>query len=177
MKIPSWLAIMNGFLHSKQKYSPIYQKVIYNKITYGSRVSNYMMSNRGSIAFSLSLAGGILIVLGGAVSTLWMPGMMTVCCQNMPGMMMPSMMFGTGVGIMTGFFILSAISGAIVLISALMLSRSNPKKSYFLGIMIIVFSAISIVGMGGFLIGAILGIIGGALVVAESEKVISSVQT
>lgn len=96
----------------------------------------------------------------------WMGAAMS-CCQGMG--MMQSMMFGTGFGMMTGFFILSIISGAIVLACGLLLNRNSEKRTLF-GITIIVFSAISILGMGGFLIGAILGIVGGALVLAETER-------
>lgn len=85
-------------------------------------------------------------------------------------MMQSMMMSGTGLAMMAGFFILSIISGVIVLACGLMLNRNLEKRRVF-GITIIVFSAISILGMGGFLIGAILGIVGGALVLAETKRV------
>jgi len=53
------------------------------------------------------------------------------------------------------------ICGVIVLMGAIML-RAQPHQHMIWAIVIIVFSAVSFVGMGGFFIGAILGIIGGA---------------
>jgi len=49
-----------------------------------------------------------------------------------------------------------------MMISAVML-RAHPGEHLIWGTVIIVFSAISFLGMGGFFIGAILGIVGGAL--------------
>jgi len=48
-----------------------------------------------------------------------------------------------------------------VIMSAIML-RVHPQEHMTWAIVIIVFSAVSFVGMGGFFIGALLGIIGGA---------------
>ncbi|MGD0070474.1 MAG: DUF6114 domain-containing protein [Candidatus Bathyarchaeia archaeon] len=49
----------------------------------------------------------------------------------------------------------------IVVIGAVML-RVQPREHMIWATVIIVFSAVSLVGMGGFFIGAILGIIDGA---------------
>jgi hypothetical protein len=112
-------------------------------------------------AFALSLAAGILIVLGGAVGILW-SGTLTShfpggCC----GITM--MMGGFGfLGMMAGISLLGPIVGAFVLLGALML-RGKPGQRQAWGLIIVIFSAISILGMGGFFVGAILGIIGGAL--------------
>jgi hypothetical protein len=51
------------------------------------------------------------------------------------------------------------------MIGALMLN-TRPTEHTAWGIIILVFSAISILGMGGFLVGAILGIVGGALAIS-----------
>jgi hypothetical protein len=65
-------------------------------------------------------------------------------------------------GFMAGISIVGLVSGMIMIISAVML-RVHPGEHLIWGTVIIVFSATSFLGMGGFFIGAILGIIGGAL--------------
>jgi len=54
------------------------------------------------------------------------------------------------------------VSGIIVLVSGILL-RTNPSQRTMLGVLIIVFSVVSFFGSGGFVIGAILGIIGGIM--------------
>ena len=44
--------------------------------------------------------------------------------------------------------------------------RAHPKEPAILSTVIIVFSAIGFVGMGGFFIGAVLGIIGGVFAIS-----------
>ena len=70
--------------------------------------------------------------------------------------------WGGPFGFMGGLWYIGLIAGVVVVISALMLS-SRPEEHATWGTLIIVFSIISIFGMGGFFIGAILGIAGGAL--------------
>ena len=109
-------------------------------------------------AFGLSLAAGIMIVLGGAVGITWSgtlaPSFPGGCCGMVCG-------FGF-LGMMAGVSLFGLVSGVIVLAGALML-RIKPEQRHAWGIIIVVFSAISILGMGGFLVGAILGVIGGVL--------------
>ncbi len=54
------------------------------------------------------------------------------------------------------------ISGAMVIFSGVML-RSNPGQRALWGTLVVVFSCLSFFGFGGFIIGAILGIIGGIM--------------
>lgn len=65
--------------------------------------------------------------------------------------------------------VIDLISGVIVLIGAVMLN-ANPSQHYTWGTVILVFSIVSFAGMGGFFIGGILGIIGGAFALAWSPK-------
>jgi len=55
------------------------------------------------------------------------------------------------------------VTGAIVLISSVMLLTNTGQKRTW-SVLILVFSILSFIGMGGFVVGAVLGIIGGALV-------------
>lgn len=70
--------------------------------------------------------------------------------------------FGVPLGFMSGLSLLGLVSGILVIIGALMLN-TRPAEHTTWGTIILIFSIISLLGMGGFFIGAILGIIGGAL--------------
>lgn len=73
-----------------------------------------------------------------------------------------------GSGWMTGLPIISLICGIIVLVGALMINvRRNEQTTW--GIIILVFSIASFIGMGGYFIGAILGIIGGAIALTNNR--------
>ena len=87
------------------------------------------------------------------------------------GMMGPGfgMMGYPGYGMMGwmsfGFFgVLGVVFGAIVIISAIMLN-SKPREHSTWGMLIVIFSVLSIFGgaMGGFGVGLVLGLIGGIL--------------
>jgi len=80
------------------------------------------------------------------------------------------MMGGLGYGF--GFLgITGLILGVIVIISALMLIR-KPQEHSTWGVLIVIFSMLSIFGsaMGGLGIGLILGVIGGVLAIAWKPK-------
>jgi len=72
---------------------------------------------------------------------------------------------GISYGFMGVLSLIGIVSGILVIIGAVMLSF-HPAERMAWGTIIIVFSVISFLGMGGFLIGAILGIIGGAFALA-----------
>jgi membrane-associated PAP2 superfamily phosphatase len=61
--------------------------------------------------------------------------------------------------------IVGLVSGVIMVVGAAML-RAHPQEHTMWGIVIIIFSALSFVGMGGFFIGALLGVIGGAFAIS-----------
>lgn len=61
-----------------------------------------------------------------------------------------------------GLTVFGLVSGVIVLVGAILL-KSRPKECNTWGVLILVFSILSFFGMGGFFIGAIIGIIGGAM--------------
>jgi len=118
-------------------------------------------------AFILSLVGGILTILG-ALFTVGMAspwrGMMHSWGFPMGGGMM---WWGGGFiqGVFLGMGILGLIFGIVVVISALLLN-SNPGEHTKWGTLILIFSLLSIMGgMGGWLIGLILGVVGGVLAI------------
>jgi hypothetical protein len=65
-------------------------------------------------------------------------------------------------GIVTSVGVFGLVSGIIVLVSGVML-RTSPGQRTLWGTLILVFSVLSFLGTGGFVVGAILGIIGGIL--------------
>jgi hypothetical protein len=110
-------------------------------------------SERPTRAFMLPLISGILILsnttlLG--VATTWFPWMI----PTLPGSANDTtvLYYLTAVGL---------IFGVLVLLGAIMLHRKPASKRAW-GTMILVFSILSYVTGGGFIIGSILGIIGGA---------------
>ena len=105
-------------------------------------------------AFAVSLIAGILILINGAV--LGVIGSFVTKVVNDP----------TATLVLSSIFpalmISGIILGIIVIIAAVMLYR-NPAQKTLWGVVILVLSIISIFGGGGFIIGLILGIIGGIL--------------
>jgi uncharacterized membrane protein len=70
--------------------------------------------------------------------------------------------FGMPLGYMSGLSIIGLVAGIVVTTGAIMLNARAKDRATW-GIIILVFSIISLLGMGGFYIGALLGIAGGAL--------------
>ncbi len=122
-----------------------------------------------TLAFVVSLVGGLIVLIFSLVNLVWFG-------SNAPnwggfGDYMRSMMGGyhnfmgtyaSSTGFFTAVSIASFVCGVIVLMSALVL-RIHPQEHVLWGAVIMAFSAISFVGMGGYFVGAGFGIIGGAL--------------
>jgi hypothetical protein len=117
-----------------------------------------------SAAFILSLIGGIVIAIGSAIETLFLAfGSYNGTYYGMgPGMMRGYDFYGYGSGWMTWFSLITIVFGIIVVIGAIMLN-AHLAENITWGIIILVFSIASFIGMGGYFIGAILGIAGGAV--------------
>jgi Family of unknown function (DUF6114) len=114
----------------------------------------------------LALVGGMIIILGGTlflgVATFVIPHMnlsnITVP-QGFDRASLPRLISGV-LSVMGGF---GLICGSVVLVSsAMLLARVGQRRTW--GILTLVFSVLSFVGLGGFVVGALLGIIGGVLV-------------
>jgi hypothetical protein len=125
-------------------------------------------TEKPTAAFLLSLVGGIFILLGGGVMSMFGPFGFGNMMGGYRGMM-GGYYSGYGYGMMGGFGfgmfgILGLIFGIIVIISAFMLN-SKPQEHSTWGVLIVIFSVLSIFGgtMGGFGVGLILGLIGGIL--------------
>ena len=113
----------------------------------------------------LALVGGIFIVLGGAlflgVATFVIPHL------NLSNVTVPQGFDRANLhtlisGVLTVMGGFGLVCGAVVLTSATMLlARVGERRTW--GVLILVFSVLSFVGLGGFVAGAVLGIIGGVL--------------
>jgi len=131
---------------------------------------------RAVAPFVISLIGGILILLGAIVTSMFafgspaivgsMSGSMGGVMGDMSGRMAMGMMVGEMMGVYPIFSIIGLASGALVILGAVML-YSRPFEKDLWGAIIIAFSILGILGgMGGFMIGLVLGIVGGALALA-----------
>jgi hypothetical protein len=121
-----------------------------------------------TVAYVASLIGGIIILVFSLLSLVWFG-------SGAPswggfGDALTSLMGGYhdflgdygGTGFFTAVSMASFVCGVIVIFSSLVL-RMHPEEHRMWGVVIVVFSAVSFVGMGGFFIGAGFGILGGVL--------------
>jgi len=131
-------------------------------------------TEKPTVAFILSLLGGIFLLLRGGIvfMTRWygFGGMMNGY-WGWGGMMGGyDWGYGPGVGMMGAYSfgrmlgIVGMLFGVVVIIGAFML-YNNPSQHTTWGLVIVIFSALSIIGgaMAGLGIGFVLGLIGGIL--------------
>ena len=121
------------------------------------------------VAFVLSLMGGIFILLGGGIMSMFRPyglGGMMSGYLGYEGMGRYSsgpafgMMGGYGFGGILG--LAGVVFGIVVIVGAVMLYNKPSEHSKW-GLLILIFSVLSIFGsaMPGFRVGLILGVLGG----------------
>lgn len=116
-----------------------------------------------TIAFVLSLIGGLVIIAGSAIAAVLSAfGSPYDTYYGMGPGMMGGYWFGYGSGWMVGFSVAALVCGILVLIGAIMLN-ARPAENTAWGIVVLVFSIASFIGMGGYFLGAVLGIAGGAI--------------
>ena len=107
---------------------------------------------KATVGFIISLIAGILILINGLLF-IGIAGMV----GSIPGMdLIPGL-----TGMIAGFAAVGLIFAIIVIIGAILIYM--PGREMIGGILVLVFSILSIFIGGGFLIGLILGIIGGIL--------------
>ncbi|MEM3786817.1 MAG: hypothetical protein QXZ59_05475 [Nitrososphaeria archaeon] len=116
-----------------------------------------------NLSYALSLASGILILSASAVLIFIRAILNPIAFDEIfHGHMMYMMPF---LGTMFWFFFpLGIVCGLVVLVSSVLL-RERPKERFLLGTLIIVFSTLSVFSGGGFIIGAILGFLGGIIAI------------
>jgi len=108
-------------------------------------------AKRATVGFILSLIGGIFILLNGLV---WFAMSDFFNSLGLGGMFG----FGLALDVLGGILVVFAI---IIFIGAYLIYM--PGNEMIGGILVLIFSIISFIGGGGFVIGAILGLVGGIL--------------
>ncbi len=126
-----------------------------------------MSSQERGPAYPLSLIAGALILLGGLVRAASI-GILPPRAYGMGFRFVSGLLRTASVGIGPAFYQVSAIigivSGVIVLVGAVMLSSHLDRNASW-GTVILIFSAVGLLGGGGFLVGSLLGILGGILAI------------
>ena len=119
--------------------------------------------------FVLGLIAGIFILLGAIVMSMFAFGIASMMSSNGGAMSgtMSNMYAGMSMGMMMGFApaltVVGIASGVMVILGSVMV-YTHPSESQLWGAIILAFSVVSIIGgMGGFLVGLVLGVVGGVL--------------
>ncbi len=130
---------------------------------------------RLTFAFIVSLVGGLIVLIASLVNVVWFlsgaanfggfGNFMRGAMGEYHGFMGS---YGTSNSFLAGISIVGLVCGVIVLIGAIML-RVDTHQSTLWAIVVIIFSVVSFAGMGGYFIGAVLGIVGGAFVLATRQ--------
>jgi len=106
-------------------------------------------------AYLVSLLGGVFLVLGGLTD------LATGALLRSAGLEVVGL--GTGGKILLlGLGVVGLAVGLIVVYGALQI-RNRPETAHTWGVLIVAFSLVSLVGSSGFLVGLVLGLIGGIL--------------
>jgi glucan phosphoethanolaminetransferase (alkaline phosphatase superfamily) len=132
-----------------------------------------MASNQATtFAFIVSLIGGLIIAVISIINVLWFSS--GAGSFGGYGTYMHSMMdsyhnfmgsYATSTSFFTGLSLIAVICGVIIIMAAILL-QVQPHQHNIWAAVIIVASIVSFVGMGGYFIGAVLGIVGGAFQLA-----------
>ena len=119
-------------------------------------------------AAALALVGSVLMVVSGtlflAVSAFILPHLDIANFPNVhtPPGLTPGSIPAMASGVVGAMGLFGLVSGIIVLVCSVIL-LTKPIQARTWGVLILVFSVLSFLGLGGFLVGAILGIVGGIL--------------
>ena len=125
-------------------------------------------------SYILSLVGGVITLIVGIVWLAWFGAggpNWTGFGGWMSGMMngYHGFMGGGEFGFFSVLSILGLISGVVIIVSAVML-RLQPQEHLTWGVLILVFALVSFADMGGYFIGAILSLIGGAFAISYRPR-------
>jgi hypothetical protein len=122
-----------------------------------------------TLAYIISLVGGLILLVVSILNAVWFGygapnwgGYGSYVRGAMDGYHGFMGGFGSSTNFFAAISIVSLMCGVIVVIMAVLL-RSRPHEHLIWGALIVAFSAVSFVGMGGYFVGATLGIVGGAL--------------
>ncbi len=143
---------------------------------------NFVHLSQGQITSSiLSLIGGIIVLLTAFIGLFWFAlggpawggfgGWMSGMMSGYHGWMSGAVGYGL-YGLFSIVSVIGLISGIIMIFGAAML-RAKPQEHVTWGVLIIIFAVVSLVDMGGYFIGALLGIAGGAMALSYRSKMVS----
>jgi hypothetical protein len=116
----------------------------------------------------VAITGSVIILLCGVlltwVSTAILPNLSITSFPNVhtPPGLAPNSIPAIASSVVGGIGVFGLITGAVVLAAAVLLIAVPSQRTTW-SVLILVFSALSLFGLGGFLVGAILGIVGGVL--------------
>ena len=116
------------------------------------------------IGFAFALVAGILILIGAGVMLAIIPLIATVLPWaelDPQGQIVPGIV-GTALTVLAA---LSIVFGIVIIVADIIFVRAG--KKFTGGLIILILSIISLFGGGGFILGSILGIIGGALILRK----------
>lgn len=103
-------------------------------------------------SYQITLASGVLILLSALVTSQWHLAL----SSNLTWMTGPVRLLSSNADVMTVGLVVCGIS---ITAAGLVIMKWKVSKS--LGVLVIIFSIISLTEMGGFFVGGIMGIIGG----------------
>jgi hypothetical protein len=136
-------------------------------------VAKSVWLRRPSNGVAFSLLGGLLILVGSVAMLVAKEGVFAnvpVVSQLLSTVYTSMQLTGFGGG--PGFIVAvssNLICGVVVIIAAMTIHFESQRAQLW-GEVIIAFSAISLIGTGGFFIGAILGIIGGSYLILRKRS-------
>jgi len=115
---------------------------------------------RYTLSTILSVAGGILIIFSATIFSFWHIALFPH---------MESMMGTTQFANSTNLAILvRVVLGGVVTAGALLMYK-KPNQIRIWGVIVLIFSGTSLVGLGDFVVGAIFGIVGGILAIVKKQ--------
>ena len=126
------------------------------------------MAEKPTAAFVLSLIGGIFILIG---AIFLLVTAIPFLLGQVPEVEAPIGIFAFLGGLLAVGSIIGLISGILIIIGAIMINSGERGKVRNGGILVLIFSIISLIfSVGGFFIGFILGLIGGILALTWKPK-------
>jgi hypothetical protein len=128
--------------------------------------SSQEIPSTASLSFVFSLIGGLLITVG-AFAAIGLGLMGRPFLWEMGGMMGGYGMMGEYYYGASSYYSMiygleaSGIAIGVLVIVFAFLMRSKPADKKLFGVLVLVFSLVSLIGMGGFFVGGIISLIGG----------------
>lgn len=120
------------------------------------------------LAFASLLAGGLLIIVGGLAGGMMMGALSGMMNYGMMGGYASYMTTSWFAGMAWWMTIIGLVMGGLVLYAAYRL-RMTPHEKTLVGTIAIVAGLLSFLAMGGWILGGVLALLGGALALASNS--------